>query len=364
MSNVITTQEFKSILVLAFVTMAFFASGCTEKNLSAEEIAAQMMDKQNSIQDYSYTLHTTSYLGEKTIESDDKFVLKKPNKSKEILTEPGTGNQSIFVYDGEFMWHYNIPDTHEVVKTKISGIPELTQNDCINMIGEILNSTNVTLLGMEKVDGRNAYMLKTTPKETNESSQLPDRTKIWVDKETWIPLKYEIYNSDGNPFTIFEIRDLKINSGIPDSEFQFEIPKDAKIVEEKLPEILSLDEARKKVSFKILTPEYLPEGYSFNSSMFFNNSMFGSDEVFETVDLTFMNGKESIGITETVYENMSSDTKSILSDGEDIKINGIEGKYLSIGDEKVLRWKLGTVYLSLFASLEKDELLKIAESIS
>lgn len=361
MNNVITTKEFKSILVLAFVTMALFASGCTEKNLSAEEIAAQMMDKQNSIQDYSYTLHTTSYLGEKTIESEDKFMIKKPNMFKEINIEPGTGNQTITVFDGEFMWLYD-PDTNEVVKTKLSGNPLPTQNDYLNFIGEIMNSTNVTLLGMENIDGRTAYLLETTQKETNESSLLPDRTKIWIDKDTWILLRIEIY-LEGKLFDRFEIRDLKINSGIPDSEFKFEIPEGAKILEEKLPEILSLEEARKKVSFKILTPEYLPEGYSFDSSMIFNNESH-SDEIFETVHLTYMKDKDSIGLTESVYENMSSITKDIMNAGEDIKINGIEGKYEFMGDDKVMRWKLENVSLSLFTSLEKDEMLKIAESIS
>jgi outer membrane lipoprotein-sorting protein len=363
MSNVITTKNFKLIIVLAFVTLALFVSGCTEKNLSAEEIAAQIMDKQNSIQDYSYTLHTTSDLVEKTVESEDKFMIKKPNMFKEIIIEPGTGNQTIIVFDGEFMWNYH-PDTNEVVKTKLSGNPLPTQNDYLNMIGEIMNSTNVTLLGMENIDGRTAYLLETTEKETNVSSLLPDRTKIWIDKETWIPLKIEIY-FEGKLFQRFEFRDLKINSGIPDSEFKFEIPKGAKVVEEKLPEILSLEDARKKATFKILTPKYLPEGYSFNSSMMFNNSNdISSNEIFETVDLTYMKDKDTIGLTETVYENMSSINKDFLSDGKDIKINGIEGKYVSIEDMKILRWKLGNVQLSLSAPLKKDEMLKIAESIS
>ena len=41
----ITTKEFRSILVLTFITVVLFASGCTEKNLSAEEIATRMLDK-------------------------------------------------------------------------------------------------------------------------------------------------------------------------------------------------------------------------------------------------------------------------------------------------------------------------------
>jgi outer membrane lipoprotein-sorting protein len=370
MSNVIKTKELKLILVLAFVTVALFVSGCAEKNLSAEEIATQMLDKQNSIQDYSYTMHMTSYAGGKFEESDFKIMFKKPNMSKTIITEPGKENQIIIISDGEFIWSY-IPDINEVTKNKLPDIPEPTQNDYINAIGQFLNSTKVTLLGTEIIDGRTTYLLETTPKETNETSQpisqLIGRTKIWVDKETWMALRSEIYDKAGNRTMKIEIRDLKANSEIPDSEFKFKIPKGAKIVEPKEikpPAKSSLEEAGKKVSFKILTPEYLPEGYTFDNALVYNNSRFPpKDQIFESVGLTYTNKEASIDLTETAYENQSSDTE-VTNDGEDIKINGIEGKYVSKDNLNVMTWKLGNVDLSLCASLEKDEMLKIAESIS
>ncbi|WP_269848342.1 DUF4367 domain-containing protein [Methanosarcina horonobensis] len=52
-----------------------------------------------------------------------------------------------------------------------------------------------------------------------------------------------------------------------------------------------------------------------------------------------------------------------MNTAEDITINGKDGKYLAFENMKILRWKIGDVELSLTASLEKDELLKVAESI-
>ena len=98
---------------------------------------------------------------------------------------------------------------------------------------------------------------KQLQKKQDGDYELIYKTKIWVDQETWMPLRYETYNGDGNLTMKLEIRDLKVNTGIPDSEFKFEIPTGAKIVdlgEIKPPEELSLEEARKKASFKILTP--------------------------------------------------------------------------------------------------------------
>jgi outer membrane lipoprotein-sorting protein len=371
-----TMKKFSSIFVLTFIVVALFASGCAEKNLSAEQIAAQMMDKENNTRDYSYTMHVTSYFGGETKESESKTMSKKPNMIKSIVTESGKENQTIIVSDGKIVWSYT-PDTNTVTKMKISKASELTKNDYTNIIDDFLNDTNVTVLGVENVDGRKTYLLETTPKENDRDYELIYKTKIWVDQETWMPLRYETYNSDRNLTMKLEIQDLKINTGLPDSEFKFEIPEGAKIVdmgEIKLPEKLSLEEARKEASFKILTPEYLPEGYELNSSMIYNNSQFSPENKrLETVEITYTRDKAIISLAETVSMNQSSDA-TIMNKGEDIQINGIkdediqingiEGKYLLIGKTKFLTWKLGEVNLSLCSSLEKDEMLKIAESIS
>jgi outer membrane lipoprotein-sorting protein len=366
MSNMITMKEFRSILVLTFITVALFASGCTEKNLSAEEIATRMLDKQNSTQDYSYTMHMPSNFGGKTEEIESKIIFKKPNMFKETMTRSGKENQIISVSDGETAWSYT-PDTNTVTIMKLPKVSEPKKDDYINAVGEFLNDTNVTLLGVEKIDGRNNYLLETIPKEKDGNYELVYKTKMWIDEETWMPLRYETYNGDGNLTMKFEARDLKVNTGIPDSEFKFEIPKGAKIVdlgEIQLPENLSIEEARKKASFKILTPEYLPEGYEFNDSMIFNNSKFSPEgQISETVELTYTKDKAIIDLTETVSKNQPSGA-AIMDKSEDIKINGIEGKYVSTGKMKLLTWKLGDVNLNLCASLEKDEMLKIAESIS
>ena len=73
-------------------------------------------------------------------------------------------------------------------------------------------------------------------------------------------------------------------------------------------------------------------------------------------------------LTEKVYEGDLSES-SIMEGVEDIIINGKEGKYFEEpGDPergtKRLSWKIGDVELNLLAYIEKDELLKIAESIS
>lgn len=167
------------------------------------------------------------------------------------------------------------------------------------------------MLGVEEVDGRSAYVLETRPKaEESVLSELASRTKVWVDRETWMVLKFSMYDNEGNLSVDVEIRDLKVNVGIPDSEFKFEIPDGTEVVtmdldeQFKIPENLNLEEARQQASFEILTPEYIPDGYVFNAATVqkFNNTALISESS-ETVTLSYQKGTESIEIMETVYEN-------------------------------------------------------------
>lgn len=166
-----------------------------------------------------------------------------------------------------------------------------------------------------------------------------------------------------------EIHDLEINTGIPNSEFVFEVPEGATVKTVDLdsfeiPGEMTLEEARESAGFEILVPEYLPEGYAFNYSMVFNNSWIAPEgQTFETVSLTYENEKEDIiSLSETVYETETPDAV-IMNSAEDIAINGRDGKYLAFGNMKILSWEIGDIDLSLTTPLEKDEMLKIAESI-
>jgi len=356
-----------ALALLALLVPVLFVSGCTG-DLSAEEIAEQMQEKEASIKDYSYTMQITSYFGNQTQESEVQVLQKKPNKTKTISIEPEEEAGTIVVSDGEFMWTYD-PKTNTVMKMEIPETPILGEIDYVGIIGEFLKETDVSLLGVKEIDGRPAYLLETNPKEEGEGVQLVNGMKLWVDKETWMPLRCEMYDSTGDLMMELEIRNLEINTGIPDSEFVFEVPEGATVKTVdldlfELPEEMTLEEARESAGFEILVPEYLPEGYAFNYSMVSNNSWIAPEgQAFETVSLTYENEEEDIiYLSETVYESQAPNA-AIMDSAEDIDINGRDGKYLAFGDMKILSWEIGDINFSLTSSLEKDEMLRIAESV-
>lgn len=363
----IDRKTLTTLTLLVLLVPALFVSGCTGE-LSAEEIAEQMQQKEASIQDYSYTMHMTSYFGDQKQESEVRILQKKPDRIKTVAMEPEEEAGTIAVSDGEFMWTFD-PKTNTVMKIEMPDTPVLGEIDYVGMISKLLNETDVSLLGMEEIDGRPTYLLETSPKEEGEGIQLLDGVKLWVDKETWMPLRYEMYDSDGDLMMELEILDLEVNAGIPDSEFVFEVPEGATVktvdMDSLIPEEMTLEEARESARFEILVPEYLPEGYAFNYSMVSNNSLIAPEgHACETVSLIYENEEEDIiSLSETVYETEASDA-AIMNSAEDVSINEAEGKYVTLGDMKILSWEIGDIDLSLTASLEKDEMLRIAESIT
>jgi Outer membrane lipoprotein-sorting protein len=360
-------RKTKVLALMILISLALFASGC-EEELGAEEIAKKMQEKGESIEDYSCIIHTATYAnGEKVQENEERVISKKPNMMKSWTIEQGK-EEVASVSDGKFLWSYD-EGTNTVTKIKLPEKPLINESDYVGLIEGFLNKTNVSLLGVEEVDGRSAYVLEAKPEAENEGYILISRTKMWVDKETWMALRCEMYDSKENLVTETEISDLEVNTGIPDSEFEFEVPAGAEIkvidLEDfEAPEKMSLEEAREKASFEILIPEYVPEGYVFNYAAVGDNyETVPESQGSETV-LNYQRGDEFFLITQTIYEDKPEEDVMLAQRAENISINRKEGKYINqLGDFKILRWNLGEIEMTLSGSLEKAEMLKIAESI-
>lgn len=99
-------------------------------------------------------------------------------------------------------------------------------NSGTGFIEGLLKEGGVPVLGIEEIDGRPAYLLERGPEEGGEEGGEDFheyREKFWIDKETGMLLRYEAYDSSENLTMKYEISNLKINTDIPDSEFEFEV---------------------------------------------------------------------------------------------------------------------------------------------
>ncbi|NOQ48874.1 MAG: outer membrane lipoprotein-sorting protein [Methanococcoides sp.] len=358
----------KTLLVLLLMCSALFAVGCIDEQLTAEQIAEQMQQKEEGIEDYSYTMYiTSSSFGQDNV-MESEMIFKKPYKMRSVVKQPAEQTGTLTVSDGETIWIYD-PHENTVIQMEMPDTPEDIQIDYVGMIGGILNESDVSFSGLEEFDNRTVYVMRLRPKEETENPLFASNVKVWIDKETWMPLKYEIYDEDENPMISFEIRNLKVNTGISDDEFEFEIPDGAEVEvidlnEIKPPEEMTLEEAKDTAGFDILLPSYIPDGYEFDHALFSNNSAaLVDDQVFERVTLVYENGDEWLHISEVFFGTGSSDM-AVMGDAETVSINGSEGKFVAFTQTNLLRWTTGDIELTITGMVDKDEIVKVAESMN
>lgn len=348
------------VLVLLLISSAIFVTGCIDDELDAKQIAEKMQQKQDSIEDYSYTMYMTMEFGGQKIETEADMMYKKPNKLKTVQTQPAEMAGSVTVSDGETMWLYDAQQ-NTVMIMELSETPEQNDPDYLQFIEMMMNESDFSLAGIEKVDGRTSYVIDMSPKDESDDLGILGDIKVWVDKETWMPLKMDMKDADGNPMYSMEYRNFQTNTGISDDEFQFEVPEGAKVQtlnmdELLMPQAMTLEEAGEEATFDILVPSYLPDGYEFDNAMVIQGFV-------ETVSLTYKNGDEGLGISEIVFED-ESQTSQIMDSAEVVSINDVEGKLVTIYDDyKMLQWEIGNIQLTLTGSLDKEELIQIAESM-
>ena len=351
--------KYQLLLMLPLISSSLFVEGCIDGELSSKQIAEKMQQKQDSTEDYSYTMYMTMEFGDQKMVTETDVMYKKPNKFKSVVKQPAQTAGSFTVSDDENMWICD-PQQNTVVIMKLSETSKQNEMDYQKIIEMMLNGSDFSLAGVEKFDGRTAYIIDMSPKDESYWGMFGDM-KVWIDKETWMPLKMEMRDADGNPMYSTEYRNFHINTGISDDEFQFEVPEGAEVQTMDmnklvLPQAMTLEEAQEEATFDILVPSYLPDGHEFEDAMVIQGFV-------ETVSLTYKNDDERLGISEIDFED-EPQTSLIMNSAEVISINGVEGKLVTVFDDnKMLQWEIGNTQLTLSGSLDKEELIQIAESM-
>jgi len=337
--------------VVLIVLLSLLLSGCIW-GMSAEQIGEKMQEKYDSLEDYRGTMITSFETDGQTTIHEARFAFKKPGKSRYEYLSPEEMRGNIMVSDGETMWIYDA-GKNEVQKVTMPKY-EMPEIDYGEIIRDMMEKYNVDLQGSESVSNRDCYVLVLTPKDENATM----RQKLWVDKEYWMPMRIEMEMEFGGKTmkSWVEYRDMEFNVGIPDSEFEFEVPEGAEVTEKEIPmpEMFnSVEEAQEEVDFTILVPEYIPEGYEFERAIVIDIK----DE--KSVSLSYKKGVEILSLTESMGEEITGS----LEGAEKVDINGREGEYIKMGMNKLLRWDCDGLSLSLMGELDKEELLKVAESV-
>jgi len=138
------------------------------------------------------------------------------------------------IIDGSYIWIYHINEK-QVEKYKMNGDADLPQGVDIFGLGydytveKVKENYEVTLMDDISTEEGTLFHLELIPKETFDSEY--DRTLLWIKEGLWLPVQYQLFESDGEIVNTIELSNIEINTEIPDKTFIMDLPDDVEIIE-------------------------------------------------------------------------------------------------------------------------------------
>ena len=156
---------------------------------------------------------------------------KKPKKLNLNFFPP---RNEINVIDGTYIWIYHMKEK-QVEKYQISSDMDSPQGMDIFDLGyeytteKAKENYSITLLEDISTDEEALYHIELIPKDTFESEY--DRILLWVREGLWLPVQYQMFESDGEIINTIELSNIQINPDIPDEIFVLDLPDDVEVLE-------------------------------------------------------------------------------------------------------------------------------------
>lgn len=156
---------------------------------------------------------------------------KKPKKLNLNFFPP---RNEINIIDGSYIWIYHIKE-RQVEKYKMSSDMDSPQGMDIFDLGyeysteKAKENYEITLLDEIKTEEGMLYHIELIPRESFDAEY--ERTLLWIREGLWLPVQYQLFESDGEIINTIELSNIQINTEIPDTTFVLDIPEDVEILE-------------------------------------------------------------------------------------------------------------------------------------
>ncbi len=139
----------------------------------------------------------------------------------------------INVIDGSYLWIYHIEE-RQVEKYEISGNDSPHGVDIFELgydytVEKVKANYEVTLLDVISTEEETLFHLELIPRKTFDSEY--DRTLLWIKEGLWLPVQYQLFESDGEIINTIHLTHIEINTEISDNEFVLNLPDDVEIIE-------------------------------------------------------------------------------------------------------------------------------------
>lgn len=176
------------------------------------------------------TFTRTITLLESTETSQGELSYKKPQKLYLKFYPP---KNEVNIVDGKYVWVYH-PNEKQVEKYEMSKGKQSSQSMSFfefgygESVGEARKNYEITLVDTMGAEPKQVYTLNLKPKDPKSQYS---GIKIWVEDGFWLPHKIELGESGGEVINTIEFKNIKLNKGMSDKLFTFDVPRNVEIIE-------------------------------------------------------------------------------------------------------------------------------------
>jgi outer membrane lipoprotein-sorting protein len=201
------------------------------------------------------------------------------------------------------------------------------------------------------VAGRAVHILTMTSKH---SGTLVER--LWIDDETSLILRREIYHSDGTIASKMSFDNVRTVKSLPKDLFNLSIPAGMTLEPGATYATKAASEAAatSTLTFTVVRPKFLPEGFSLA------HESVGTHDAVQTLQLVYDDGLRDFSL----FENSTGRIPKFDNGApHPIAVGDQDGFYAEVGNETIVSWNAGGLNLTLVGDLPAKELSAIGASL-
>ena len=216
--------------ILVFNTLVLSREISKPKNLG--DILSEMEKANTAFKTLkaSIVYTRTITLLESTEISEGELSYKKPKRMYLKFYPP---RNEVNVVDGKYVWVYH-PSEKQVEKYEMIDSRQSSQGVSFFEFGygESVEATKkdytITLLDTKEDGKKQFYILDLQPKDPKAQYS---GIRLWVEEGVWLPGRIELYESQGEVVNVIELKNIKLNKGMSDKLFIFDVPRGVEVVE-------------------------------------------------------------------------------------------------------------------------------------
>lgn len=272
-----------------------------------------------------------------------RVIYQKPDFTYVEYLEPSRVKGKILIDDGKRRIEYfSQKDKLRILPSLNSPQIRRRREKAFNIM---LSNFNISSLSQEKILGRGVYVVRLS----SEKSTGPF-LKLWIDKQTYLILREEKYNSQGQLVSSFRYTRVDFNKHFSRDKLYTRIPGMSSLREEP-PEVSYYDkeEIVARAHFPVFFPDYLPPGYNFQGAELIEKN--------SGVKLIYTNGLEMIVLFQI------SGVDIMMKHHRWMRFEKMRVRYTSGPHGNTLVWNEGDRSFVLIGRLPLEELAKIAKSV-